>query len=58
MKNWEAQSIFRTFYLDKNKAEHAVQSYAAGVRGQGAWVPGGCGPGARGYIYNILMIYL
>ena len=46
MKNWEAQSIFRTFYLDKNKAEHAVQSYAAGVRGLGNWGAGDLGLGA------------
>ena len=36
-------------FMKINKAEHAVQSYAAGV---GAW-----GPGAMGYIYNMLIIW-
>ena len=33
----------------KNKTEHAVQSYAAGIGGKGAR-----GPGTMGYIYNVL----
>ena len=36
-----------------NKAEHAVQSYAAGIGGQGSVVPGGqgaFGPGGRGSV--------
>ena len=50
--------------MDFNKAEHAVQSYAAGVGGLGAegleaWGSRGLGvwgPRAMGYIFNMLII--
>ena len=37
------------YILWYNKTEHVVQSYAAG---EGAW-----GPGAIGYIYNMIKLY-
>ena len=44
----EAKKSNSVQFAKNNKAEHAVQSYAAGVGGQGAL--------AMGYIYNMLII--
>ena len=47
-KDDEAKKSNSVQFAKNNKAEHAVQSYAAGVGGLGAWV--------MSYIYNMLII--
>ena len=49
------QHLLTISKFTENKAEHAVQSYAAGIGGQEVREPGALGPrvlGARGPLFN------